>query len=311
MRLINTIDYKMEEFFGDQIPEYAILSHTWEKGEVTFQDWQNIHSSSVREKPGFIKITGACEQAVLDGFDWLWVDTNCIDKSSSAELTESINSMFVWYRDAKICYAYMQDVSSNGSHGRSEEVISLFKKSRWFDRGWTLQELLAPRKVVFYTGDWKRIGSKAESLTPKIAEITGIDEMYLDGSMSLSSSSIAKRLSWVANRKTTRVEDIAYCLLGIFDINMPLLYGEGIKAFTRLQQEIIKSSSDHTIFCWTWNNDVPSDWVSMLAPSPKLFSESGEFVRKDGVAKLKPYSMTNVGLSIQLPVNLQTYPTHW
>ncbi|KAI0900348.1 heterokaryon incompatibility protein-domain-containing protein [Annulohypoxylon nitens] len=320
MRLINTksSDYKMKEFFGDEIPPYAILSHTWKQDEeVTFQEWQNMDSPSIRQKPGFIKITDTCRQAKLDGFDWLWVDTNCIDKSSSAELTEAINSMFTWYRDAKICYAYLQDVPSNGHHGQSEEVMSLFKQSRWFHRGWTLQELLAPKKVIFYTKDWKKIGSKEplaskkdksptsekdESLTSKIAEITGIDETYLDGSTALRMSSVAKRLSWIANRKTTRVEDIAYCLLGIFDINMPLLYGEGIKAFTRLQQEIVRSSSDHTIFCWTWDSDVPSEWVSMLAPSPKQFLGSGEYVRKDGVAKLKPYSMTNIGLSIQLPV---------
>ncbi|KAI0884831.1 heterokaryon incompatibility protein-domain-containing protein [Annulohypoxylon maeteangense] len=300
MRLINTRDYRMEEFFGDQIPIYAILSHTWEKGEVTFQDWQNIDSSSIRKKPGFKKIKAACRQAVTDELDWLWVDTNCIDKSSSAELTEAINSMFVWYRDAEVCYAYLQDVPSTGL--RNGKIMSSFEKSRWFSRGWTLQELLAPKQVIFYTEDWMRIGSKAGSLISKIAAITGIDEMYLDGSMNLSASSVAKRLSWVADRKTTRVEDIAYCLLGIFDINMPLLYGEGIKAFTRLQHEIIKSSSDHTIFCWTWNDDVPSDWVSMLAPSPKHFSDSGEFVRKSGVTRLKPYSTTNVGLSIQLPV---------
>ncbi|KAI1451222.1 HET-domain-containing protein [Annulohypoxylon moriforme] len=307
MRLINTENYQLEEFFGDQIPPYAILSHTWEKGEVTFQDWQNIDSKSIRKKPGFKKITETCRQAVKDGFDWLWVDTNCIDKTSSAELTEAINSMFVWYQEAQICYAYLQDVPSTGLH--KGEIMSSFKKSRWFGRGWTLQELLAPKEVVFYTRDWMRIGSKAGSLTSKIAEITGIDETYLEGSTALSASSVAKRLSWMATRKTTRVEDIAYALLGIFDINMPLLYGEGMKAFTRLQHEIIKSSSDHTIFCWTWDDDVPSNWVSMLAPSPKQFSESGEFVRKDGVAKLKPYSMTNIGLSIQLPVTLTTKST--
>ncbi|KAI1099755.1 HET-domain-containing protein [Jackrogersella minutella] len=260
MRLIHTRSLEMEEFFGDQIPEYAILSHTWEKGEATFQDWTKL-DNSIREKPGYVKITGACNQAKRDGFDWLWVDTNCIDKSSSAELTEAINSMFTWYRDARICYAYLQDVPSKDFSGQAEDVMAFFKKSKWFGRGWTLQELLAPTKVVFYTQEWKRIGSKAESLTSKIADITGIDEMFLDGSMALSASSISKRLSWIANRKTTRIEDMAYCLLGIFDINMPLLYGEGHKAFTRLQHEIIKSSSDHTIFCWTWNDDVPYDWT--------------------------------------------------
>ncbi|OTA65138.1 hypothetical protein K449DRAFT_326992, partial [Hypoxylon sp. EC38] len=228
----------------------------WRKGEeVSFQQWENLNDS-IREKPGYKKIMGACQTARADNFNWLWVDTNCIDKSSSSELTEAINSMFAWYRDAELCYAYMEDVPSMNYPEQSALLLFCFKASRWFRRGWTLQELLAPKKVHFYTRDWDLIGSKetprskVRPLISEIAEVTGIDETFLNGSLALSNASIAKRFSWISNRKTTRVEDIAYCLLGIFDINMPLLYGEGMKAFSRLQHEIIKSSSDHTIFCW-------------------------------------------------------------
>ncbi|KAI1095157.1 HET-domain-containing protein [Rostrohypoxylon terebratum] len=311
MRLMDTTSppYTIEEFLGDSIPPYAILSHTWGQEEVTFEEWQNIDSSTY-QKSGFKKIQGACMQAKRDGFNWLWVDTNCIQRGP-LELAEAINSMFRWYRDAEICYAYLQDVPSSGPNGQPEEVMALFEKSRWFHRGWTLQELLAPEEVVFYTEDWQRLGSKAglltskkdESLTSKIAEITGIDEAYLNGSMPLRTSSVAKRLSWMANRKTTRVEDMAYALLGIFDLHMTFHYGEGMKAFTRLQNKIVKTSSDHSIFCWTWDSDVPPGWVSMLAPSPKQFRGSGRYVEKHGAAKLSPYSVTNIGLSIQLPVS--------
>ncbi|KAI1412436.1 HET-domain-containing protein [Hypoxylon sp. FL1857] len=306
MRLINIKSYEIEEFFGEDIPEYAILSHTWGKGEVSFQEWKDLNDS-VRAKPGYRKIMGACQLARKGGFDWLWVDTICIDKSSSAELTEAINSMFAWYRDSKICYAYLEDVAFTDSW-YPEPSLDSFKKSRWFTRGWTLQELLAPQKVYFYDRGWELIGAKEQALSGVrclvfvIAGVTGIGHTFLDGSSTLNNASVAKRLSWIANRKTTRVEDMAYCLLGIFDINMPLLYGEGMKAFTRLQHEIIKSSSDHTIFSWTWDDNVPSNWVSMLAPFPSSFANSGKYFRKDAAARLKPYAMTNIGLSIELPV---------
>ncbi|KAI1388441.1 heterokaryon incompatibility protein-domain-containing protein [Hypoxylon trugodes] len=343
MRLINTRDYEMKEWLGDQVPNYAILSHTWEEGEVTFQDWQHLNDE-IRKKAGYDKIMGACRQAREDGLDWLWVDTNCIDKTSSAELSEAINSMFAWYRDAKICYAYLQDVptgltvpnenevgtdeadipdeaevTNEGDEtyqdytddeydtDEEDELPESFHNSRWFTRGWTLQELLAPDTVVFYARDWTTIGALTPSMwgvRGHIARITGIDSRYLYGSENSKEASVSERLSWVANRKTTRTEDIAYCLLGLFDINMPLLYGEGIKAFTRLQHEIIRNSSDHTIFCWKWSNAVPADWVSILAPFPSVFAESGNYIRRDEVAaaELLPYSMTNIGLSIQLPV---------
>lgn len=169
----------------------------------------------------------------------------CIDKTSSAELSEAINSMFRWYQNAQACYAYLADVSSDS--GPSQEP-SEFSKSRWFTRGWTLQELIAPSNVVFYSRDWHILGTK-DQLADLLERITRIDCETLRG-QDLQFVSVSKKMSWAAHRKTSRVEDIAYSLLGIFDVNMPLLYGEGKKAFLRLQEEILKVSNDQTLFAW-------------------------------------------------------------
>ncbi|KAI0836376.1 HET-domain-containing protein [Hypoxylon sp. FL0890] len=290
MRLLHTESLELREFHGIAIPPYAALSHTWVEGEeISFHDFAEL-SPSTTTKSGFRKIQGACRIARLDGIDWIWIDTNCIDKASSAELTEAINSMFNWYRASKICYAYLADVP-----GRP------FRRSKWFRRGWTLQELIAPRRLVFYSDAWVKIGDRSE-LAGDISAITGIEAPLLQGRADLHTVSIAKKMSWAARRETTRVEDIAYCLLGLFDVNMPLLYGEGSKAFVRLQEEIIKTSNDHTIFCWSRNASVPVEWTSMLAPSPAAFLNAGDYVPIDAWDNPMPYSLTNLGLSIYLPV---------
>ncbi|KAK8051648.1 hypothetical protein PG993_003033 [Apiospora rasikravindrae] len=305
MRLINVHSYELHEFWGSQVPTYAILTHTWDDEEVTHQEWLAWLASacpSVASKKGFQKIMGACERAKEDRLAWLWVDTNCIDKASSAELSEAINSMYAWYRDSTACYCYMADVPAPS--GNDAEVLSSFRRSRWFTRGWTLQELLATSRLVFYSQSWTILGTKT-TLAASIAAETGIDMACLSetsGQASIRQASVAKKMSWLARRETTRVEDIAYCMLGLFEINMPLLYGEGMRAFTRLQEEILRSTNDHTIFCWAWNDQVPSNWVSMLAPAPCMFKDSADYVTKMAPGNLAPYSITNLGLSISLPV---------
>ncbi|KAH7324245.1 hypothetical protein B0I35DRAFT_423785 [Stachybotrys elegans] len=302
MRLINASTLELSEFFGGKIPQYAILTHTWGEEEVTYQDWmswkahENIRGGPITQKEGFQKITGACKQAVHDGIEWLWVDTNCIDKRSSAELTEAINSMYAWYRGSIKCYAYLVDVVEN------DAAALEFSKSKWFTRGWTLQELLAPPQVVFYSQTWVEIGTKASrKLAGIVSAITGIDVKYITNTLSPDSTTVATKMSWLSGRQTTRIEDMAYCMLGLFDINMPLLYGEGHKAFTRLQEEIVRSHYDHTIFCWTWDESVPASWTSMLAPSAAVFKDSWRF-QVAPVGDPAPYSVTNIGLSITLPV---------
>jgi hypothetical protein len=153
--------------------------------------------------------------------------------------------MYRYYEKAAICYAYLADVPSdeNVTYHRSA-----FCKSRWFTRGWTLQELIAPSKVDFYSKDWVKLGSK-NSLFLEVSRITKMRYQVFLGH--IQDFSVASKMSWAAHRKTTRVEDMAYCLLGIFGINMPLLYGEGKKAFLRLQEEIMKVSEDQSLFAWT------------------------------------------------------------
>ncbi|RYO97842.1 hypothetical protein DL765_011053 [Monosporascus sp. GIB2] len=244
MRLLNTRTWEMTEFISDEdIPAYIILSHTWGEGEVSLQQWEQ-HSADIIQSKGYQKIRQFGERAALDGWDWVWVDTCCIDKKSSAELTEAINSMFQWYTKAVECYVYLSDVTSLDK----EHMTQQLRESRWFTRGWTLQELIAPRFVEFFNKDWRSIGSKKQ-LCDLLSSITGIDEHILKGG-SLSDISIARKMSWASHRKTSRTEDVAYCLLGIFDVNLPLIYGEGRKAFRRLQEAIMSTTPDQSLFAW-------------------------------------------------------------
>jgi Heterokaryon incompatibility protein (HET) len=227
--------------FNHHIPSYAILSHTWETDnqEVTFQD---LISNAGKDKQGYRKIRFCNEQAEKDGLTYFWVDCCCIDKSSSAELSESLNSMFRWYRNAAKCYVYLSDVST-AKHSRNSDLLwePTFRQSRWFTRGWTLQELLAPRLVEFFSRDGKQLGNR-DSLRQQIHEITGIALDALQGD--LFQSSIDQRMKWAENRKTTREEDQAYCLIGIFNVSLPVIYGEGKQnALERLREAIDKRAN--------------------------------------------------------------------
>ncbi|KAI1790889.1 heterokaryon incompatibility protein-domain-containing protein [Ganoderma leucocontextum] len=266
MRLIDT----ETGFFVDfpdfsTAPPYAILSHTWDpKGEQTYQEVREIQERFKRNDDpspfpmpsiwdpvfGLLdKVRMACEVARRDGFRYIWIDSCCIDKTSSSELSEAINSMYNWYRDAQICYAFLSDVPSQSDSDDPRAYGSRFRSSRWFTRGWTLQELVAPRWVLFLSVEWTLLGTK-DTLASVIEAITRIDSSVLRQEKSLDSASVAQRMSWAAARQTTRVEDQAYSLLGIFGINMPTLYGEGEQAFRRLQEEILKKIPDQTMFAW-------------------------------------------------------------
>jgi hypothetical protein len=307
MLLINTETLELHEFFKENTPPYAILSHAWGDQEVTFQDWQN--RQQVKRKAGYWKIWRACIEALKHRLEWLWVDTNCIDKSSSAELSEAINSMFAYYQKSEVCFVYLVDVpTANQPEG---VLYSQIERSRWFTRGWTLQELIAPKNLIFHAADWSQIGKNDGSLALLVTSITQIRHEYLGRHGNLDGASVAERMSWLSKRKTTRTEDMAYCMLGIFNINMPLLYGEGERAFVRLQEEIMKTSNDHTIFCWEWNEDVPEDWGSLLAPWPTTFEAAGDFCPAIISHEISIYSMTNAGLSIKLPTMITPISTHW
>jgi hypothetical protein len=226
------------EFIGSPVPAYAILSHTWGKEEVSFQE---AEAGTGKHKAGWKKIDFCAKQAGGDGLRYIWVDTCCIDKRNAVELAEAINSMFRWYQKAARCYVYLSDVSTNGQHSQSNRSWEVaFKESRWFTRGWTLQELIAPTLVDFFTSEGERLGSKV-TLECIIHDRTGIATSALRGNR-LSNFSIEERMSWAEYRNTTLEEDKSYCLLGIFDVSMSLIYGEGRdKASQRLQEEIHKS----------------------------------------------------------------------
>ncbi|KAI8683165.1 hypothetical protein LRP88_04861 [Fusarium phalaenopsidis] len=295
MRLISAKKFtkdgkiRFKEFYRNNIPSYAILSHTWEDGEeVTFEDCK---SPVAKDKKGYKKIQNTCRLAIGDGIEYVWIDTCCIDKSSSAELTEAINSMYQWYQQAKVCYAFLSDLQDGN-----------LKDCRWFSRGWTLQELIAPKTVQFFDRSWKNAGDKM-SLLKQLSTVTNIDAGILSHKVPLSSACVAKRFSWAAKRKTTRDEDLAYCLLGIFNINMPMLYGEGRKAFTRLQEEIIRTTNDLSIFAWTWRGSWDGrPYLSFLADGPEDFTWCSNLtLRTDPLVNEYEMAITNKGIHIQGP----------
>ncbi|KAH8801760.1 heterokaryon incompatibility protein-domain-containing protein [Xylogone sp. PMI_703] len=315
MRLLNVKTRLLEEFFEDSIPRYAILSHTWQANEVTFQDLQSSPKLSSRST----KLEGCCRQAAKDRYGYVWIDTCCIDKSSSAELSEAINSMFSWYEGSDVCYVYLADVSAGQEPSLPE---SNFRRSRWFRRGWTLQELLAPSHLNFYDKSWGLIGHVTKfpltygpgpDLSDLISEIADIPDKFVAGEADLDRTSIAQRMSWASRRETTRVEDEAYCLLGIFGVNMPLLYGEGRRAFTRLQEEILKASDDQSIFSWDYgltkitNAALPPGLprealvTEVFATGVADFRKCGK-IREYEIFQSSHYSITNKGLLIEPPL---------
>jgi len=350
MWLVNTEKILLEEFFDSQVPPYAILSHTWGDQEVLLSDMQAPEldiALDPRKKEGFDKLVNSCAQAKKDRHRYIWIDTCCIDKKSSAELSEAINSMFRYYQNATMCYAFLSDVSAKddlGTNGEqsirtrrslprqgfrhvqendttTEHREIKFHESRWFTRGWTLQELIAPKEIHFFCRGWKFFGTKSD-LQLELANITGIEQYILayhdstDGEKLLARISVAQKFSWASRRNTTRVEDEAYCLLGILGINMPLLYGEGKRAFRRLQEEIIRTSADQSIFAWREASTEISLQVgsraigNFLADSVHEFSESGNICTSRffesqqvlDVIETEPYALTNQGLRILLRI---------
>ena len=294
MGLIHTSRLEFREFFDERIPKYAILSHRWEDIEISYQEFEN---SEEKDGPGFAKIAAFCALAKRRNLDWAWIDTCCIDKRSSAELSEAVNSMWRWYHNSEECYVYLSDVEWAGP-----ESVGALKRSVWFTRGWTLQELLATGRLQFFDHHWTYIGEK-QNLWKEISARTGISREHLLNPLLVHEASVAQRMSWASDRETSRAEDITYSLMGIFDVNMPLIYGEGgEKAFYRLQSEIIKQSDDESIFAW---DNLGSYYpCGPLAPSPQFFQNSGD-IEVDPLATLSlkrpPYSMTNRGLAIKVP----------
>jgi len=273
MRLINTETLHFTEFLGAETPPYAILSHTWEEEEVSLREMTD-RLPGLTHRKGYRKVADYCRLAAQQGYSWAWVDTCCIDKTSTAELSESINSMFRWYQEADICHVFLSDLPMGA------EFKTALPGCRWFTRGWTLQELIAPRVVEFYDRVWSIRGTKRD-LVDELSAITGVLDRVLLWSPALYKVGVGVRMSWAAKRETTRPEDMAYCLLGIFDVNMPLLYGEGKKAFRRLQEAIIRQSNDLTIFAFGEKGTDVSQHQSQYQLAPSLLAESPSDFSRD------------------------------
>ncbi|KAK5077403.1 hypothetical protein PMZ80_011240 [Knufia obscura] len=256
--------FSLTEFRPSNIPPvYAILSRRWGPDEVTLKD---VESGTAETKADYRKLEFCAEQAAHDGIVYFWIDTCCIDKANNTELSEAINSMFKWYQNATKCYVYLADVpiyNSAGGTPTKDQWEAAFQKSEWFDRGWTLQELIAPQAVEFFSVEGKKLGDKM-SLEGPIHQVTGIPIDALRGKP-LAQFDEQERLSWTARRETTIEEDAVYCLLGIFDTHMPLIYGEGRqKALARLQREI-RISADPALLV---ASDTP--WVVPFERNPRF-----------------------------------------
>ncbi|PPJ58851.1 hypothetical protein CBER1_09273 [Cercospora berteroae] len=290
MRFLEVVDDDDEfrltkDFHENNIPScYAVLSHTWgEDGdEVTFQDMQE---GSGIGKPGFGKIKFCARQARCDGIKYFWIDTCCIDKSNSVELGRAINSMFRWYKEAKKCYVYLSDVPRDSKERDAGDWATDFRRSRWFERGWTLQELIAPASVEFFSRDGSRLGNKI-SLEGQIRDITNIPVEALRGN-DLSSFTKEERFSWQQDRQTKVDEDIIYSLLGIFDVSMSVIYGEGRrKARMRLNREIdiARKGMDHESFSVTFASPEVAATANFVAREHEL-QDIREVLRSDGARR--------------------------
>ena len=300
MRFLNTNTLRFEEVadssLGEEQNKYAILSHRWgaAQDEISFA---NINEAQdISQKKGFAKMKGFCDVAASLGYRYGWDDTCCINKGDASELSEAINSMYRWYHGSSVCIVYLEDVPEKS-----------MMDSAWFDRGWTLQELIAPAAAEFYDRDWNLIQSK-NHLLAELCSKTGIPEDVLTGRASPSHCSIAQRMSWAAKRETTRVEDRAYSLLGIFDVAMPQIYGEREKAFLRLQRAIAQQSKDESIFAWSMGLEKDENaYTGLFAPSPRSYLRCSDVIVTRGSTG---FAETNGELSITLmtsPHSMNTF----
>jgi len=301
MRLLHVDTLELHEFFDKNIPQYAILSHRWQDDEVSYKDVRKRQNRSLQ---GWQKVENFCQLVRRERphLQYASIDTCCIDKQSSAELSEAINSMYMWYEKAEVCFGYLSDVDRYSPDAAGQES---FRNSAWFTRGWTLQELIAPKRLYFVSSDWLTIIGTRSELAGLIAGVTRIDVHLLENpfyDIDGNKISIAQKISWAAIRVCAREEARAYSLMGLFDVNMPLLYGEGgRKAFIRLQTEILKISDDESIFACrhdrkSFSSNLP--WTGMLAPSPRHFWHSNNIIRHDFTTRSE-YVMTNKGLRFE------------
>ena len=300
MYLINVNTFELEEFSDDHQVPYAILSHRWQSGELEFQDTirkQGHRYLDADEIPD--KIRKCCAQAARDGLEYVWIDTCCINKTDGSKHEEAVNSMFNFYKNAKTCYSYLSDVPEKA-----------LMHSEWWKRGWTLQELLAPQEMIFFDTHWAILGRRSQ-LAGQIGDATGIPVRFLSGEVSTFENlrlQAREVFSWACNRRTTRAADVAYSLLGLLDIQLPLTYGLRQRSFLKLQEAIFLARADYSIFAW---DGVPLGKPSLLADSPARFStEFTDVLVQAGTTQRRKRDITPDGISLEMfliPVQPRIY----
>jgi hypothetical protein len=311
--------YRLEDVTTSTKAPYIAISHVWMDPGTSYENEILFHEFNDGEvwknKPdGAAKIKGACDTArnwsarrkKLDPrapeVKHIWLDTCCVDQKNPVELSTAINSMYRWYQNAMTCFVHLSDIQSSPGHDLD------LSKCKWFSRGWTLQEMVASGSTEFFDCNWIRIGDK-KSLQSSLTAITRIGATYLENAKMVSRASVAHRMSWAAGRETRQEEDMAYSLMGIFGVQMPTLYGEGrVSAFRRLQEEIVKYSNDHSIFAWNDEGATMTE-TGLLAPSANCFKKSGMYIHTPTPHVNEPFSLTNKGMSIVLP--LQKHQTRY
>lgn len=334
MRCLNTETYELHSGTQESFRAegYAILSHRWQEPEILCHQIgryaKELRNTRGRHQtPQLDKILGACFTAREQGISWMWIDSCCIHKPNSSELAESINSMYKWYTEAVVCFTHLADVRRD-SHA-TEPSPRMFYDSRtgkpsvWFERGWTLQELLAPKHMLFYDTNWQLMGSK-KRLAPQLEQVTGISATYLTGAEDFRTACIAAKMSWMAGRQTGREEDMAYSMLGIFNISMTVQYGEGTNAFMRLQEQLL-TKNDESLFAWKMPPEGPGagfqikpdsamdigpgEW-GLMAPSPTWYRHCGRMTIQFGKKVMRHRGgFTRTSQGISGPISKRDHPT--
>lgn len=312
MHLLNVRTRLLEHFYDP--PPYAILSHLWTAGEA--HRFREVGTPGIDKKPGYYKADMCCKLAFEDGLDYIWIDTCCADAESSTAFTEALNSSYTWFQNAQVCYVYLDDV--DGSEDLEKES-STFRRSRWFKRAWTLPELLAPQNSFFLSSNWSMIGTKV-GLATVISDITGIHRDAILYPNRVPFFSIAARMSWAKGRKSSKGEDRVYALMGLFGVNLPIVYGEGEKkTFIKLQHSIMRTSDDQSILAWQSVSSPSSPHTSdPFADSPDCYADCGNVYRiphsqwseyctkyycsPSDIGPRLDFSVTNTGLRIGLPL---------
>ncbi|KAF9473830.1 hypothetical protein BDN70DRAFT_997436 [Pholiota conissans] len=276
------------------LTQYAILSHTWLRsspGELSYDIWHK--GTFDLTHPGYEKLVQFCRASLVNhGLSLGWMDTVCIDKSSSSELDESIRSMYKWYQNSFVCVTYLSET----------ETFGQMAKDPWFTRGWTLQELLAPETMKFYNRAWGQLTAKLtdkydKSIQEQIKTATTITSQELLA-VHMNQVSISRKMQWAAKRQVTRAEDIAYSLMGLFDISMSIAYGEGANlAFTRLIKEILNTRKYGVLDVFNWGGEYMTKTSSLLPSSPQAFLKRDEKLDVSPTL-MEPLTLTHMGLRV-------------